>query len=178
MRRRTICAARAPGPQPSGSSRLAKIPRRGIAAFVAAAALGAALFPRGEADAQAVVVSVAHFAGAQSDKKSVPELVLFNTTAAPMTLDLRLHAPDGSVLADRAGEIELGARQTVFVGLAEQLARDLPEGTKPYRGSFSVVVSGAEPFSESTVVAHVAQYFGTRKSPKAAYVLRPLFLTQ
>ena len=153
--------------------------RRSICAgFLAAAALGAALLVRGEADAQAVIVSTAHFAGAQSDKRSVPELVLFNTTSTAMTLDLQLVAPDGSVLVDRAGEIALGSRQTAFVNLAAELAQDLPEGTKPYRGSFSVVVSGAEPFGESTVIAHVAQYFGSRKSPKAAYVLRPLYLTQ
>lgn len=145
---------------------------------LALASLAAAALFLGEAGAQQATVSSAHFGGAQSQKGAVPELVLFNTTAAPMTLDLRLVAADGTTLVDRAGEIDLGSRQTVFVSLAEQLSRDLPKGVAPYKGTFSVVVSGADPFAESTVVAHVAQYFGSRKSPKAAYVLRPLFTTQ
>lgn len=148
------------------------------AAACAAAALGALLLDADEAGAQQAIVSSAHFAGAQSSKGAVAELVLFNTSAAAMTLDLKLLLPDGTVLVDRPAEIDVAGFQTVFVSLAEQIARDVPKGEVPYKGTFSVIVSGAEPFSESVVVGHVAQYFGTRKSPKAAYVLRPLFTTQ
>lgn len=142
---------------------------------VAAAAGLAVAAALGTAGAQEEVRRAAHFAGVDGGKGAAPELVLFNTTGTPMTLDLKLVDPEGNVLVDRADEIELGFQQTAFVDLAEQLRRDLPRNVKPYRGSFAVVVSGGPPFDASTVVGHVAQYYGARARPKAAFVLQPLF---
>jgi hypothetical protein len=59
----------------------------------------------------------------------------------------------------------------VAVDLMEQFSRDLPKRTKPYQGLFSVEVSGASPFGANTVLIHVTQFYGSRKNPKAAFVL-------
>jgi hypothetical protein len=149
-----------------------------VPALLAAGAAGAALALRSTATAQDEGVVAAHFVGADSSKGATPELVLFNLTPTQMTLTLTLVDPEGTPVVHRVGEIELGSRQTKTVDLLEQFSRDLPRGQKPYAGRFAVVVRGAAPFDESTVVAHLAQYYGKRKKPSAAYVLRPVFLRE
>jgi hypothetical protein len=115
----------------------------------------------------------AFIGGIQTDKASAPELVIFNTTAEQLTLDLVLRKPDGTALVTEPASIVLTAHQTGFFDLKAKLAT--ANAGKAYLGTFSAEVTGAAPFSENDAVVHVTQYFGTRKKPKSAFVIRPLF---
>jgi hypothetical protein len=112
--------------------------------------------------------------GLQTSKTLDPQLVVFNTTDSAMTLDLKVRAPDSTVLADLPGSLVLGARQTIVFDLRPALAHAGPTG-KAYVGTCSIEVSGAAPFSQDTAVVHVTQYVGAPAKPKAAYVVRSIF---
>jgi hypothetical protein len=144
------------------------------AGAAACAALAAAALTPARAGTDAPCT--AFIAGVSSAKGTAPELVLFNTSTGSLVLDLKLVQPDGTVLVDRPGEITLTSRQTRAVDLLEQIARDLPGRTAPYRGTFTVEVRGPVGFNRDVVILHVAQYFGSRAKPKAAFVLDPLFI--
>ncbi|MCE9637823.1 MAG: hypothetical protein K8T90_19155 [Planctomycetes bacterium] len=120
-------------------------------------------------------VTAAIVGGVDSSAGAVPELVLSNLTSATQTLDILLLDANGDTLVSHAADVTLGPRATVAVDLLEQLRRDLPKKAKPYAGIFTVEVRGDAGFTESAVLVHVTQFFGTRKKPKAAFVLRPVF---
>lgn len=141
-----------------------------------AGAVAASVASREAARADGVSCS-AFVGGADSSKGAVPELVLSNLTDSAMSLDLTLRDAAGQVLVSRDDEVALEPRATVQVDLLEQIRRELPGRTKPYAGLFTVEVRGDAPFAEDAVLVHVTQYFGSRKAPKAAYVLRPAFRT-
>jgi hypothetical protein len=147
-----------------------------LATATVVGAVAASLATRDAARAEGASCS-AFVGGADSSKGAVPELVLSNLTDTVYTLDLTLRDRAGVVLASRDDEITLDPRATLQVDLLEQIRRDLPARTKPYAGLFSVEVRGDAPFAPETVLVHVTQYFGSRKAPKAAYVLRPGFRT-
>lgn len=110
--------------------------------------------------------------GAEVGKKITAELVLFNTITTTHTLDLEILDGEGNTLVSRTGEIQLGRYETGMIDLTEQLSRDLTGKEKPYEGPVSVRVTGGDgSFREDTVLVHVAQYYGKRTKPKAAYVL-------
>lgn len=135
-------------------------------------AIAAALHLRAHADG---ATCVALIGGVEASKKSSPELVLFNTASGSYTLDLTLRDADGNVIVSRDGEISVGAYQTVGIDLMEQIRRDLPKKTKPYAGLFSAEITGDTPFGPDTVLVHVTQFYGSRKNPKAAFVLPAVF---
>jgi hypothetical protein len=112
--------------------------------------------------------------GLQTSKSLDPQLVVFNTTDSPMTLDVKLRAPDATVLADLPDALVLAARQTITFDLRAALAEAGANG-KPYVGGFSAEVSGETPFSKDTAVVHVTQFVGSPAKPKAAYVVRSIF---
>jgi hypothetical protein len=116
----------------------------------------------------------AFIGGIQTDKATAPELVIFNTTAETMTLDLVLRAPNGTALVTTPAAFTLTGHQTGFFDLKALLATKGLNG-KAYLGTFSAEVTGAPPFSENDAVIHVTQYFGSRKKPKSAFVIRPVF---
>lgn len=165
-----------PRPLPPSPPRIA--PRAVLWAALGLAAIAAASTAalRSEPARAAGTGCTAYFGGVTSEKGAVPELVLFNTGDATLTLDLLLRDASGTVLADRADELTLGPRQTLAVDLLEQLARDVDRPAKPYAGLLSVEVHGDAGFDGDVVIAHVAQYFGKRTKPTAAYVLRPVFV--
>ena len=117
----------------------------------------------------------AHLAGMVTGKKTPVELVVFNTTALDMTLDLRILDPEGTEILRRDGGVEVGPRGTAIVSIEEELARDLPRRTKAYSGVIAIELSGAGPFAPETAVVHATQFFGKRKNPKGAVVFRPLY---
>lgn len=123
----------------------------------------------------------AYLGGGVVDKKAPLEVTVFNTTAAELTLDLLIRRADDNVLdpetilVDREAGVTVGPRQTLVLDVGEELSRDLPKGTKAYKGRVAVELCGDAPFSSDAVVVHGTQYFGNRKRPKAAYVLTPLF---
>lgn len=141
-------------------------------------ALAAALLATGlwaSRGAVADPVTAAVIGGVDSSPGAVPELVVSNLTSAAQTLDVVILDTDGATIVSHTADITLGPRATVAVDLLEQLRRDLPKKTKPYAGLFTVEVRGDVAFTESNVLVHVTQFFGTRKKPKAAFVLRPVF---
>jgi hypothetical protein len=139
-----------------------------------AAALSAAFGVRVAARALASTTT-AFVGGLASDKASVPEIFVFNTTGASLTLDVVLRGPDGTTLVTHAGALSVPPFATSVLNLTTELATAGPN-SKPYRGLFSAAVSGdASTFSDQTCVVHATQYFGTLKAPKAAFVVRPLF---
>ncbi len=117
----------------------------------------------------------AHLAGLQTGNKSPVEVVVFNTTAQELTLDLRLLDGDGNELVNRVGGIVVAGRGTAVVGVETELDRDLPKRTKRYSGLVAIELTGGAPFGSTTTVVHATQYFGKRKNPKGAVVFRPLF---
>jgi hypothetical protein len=141
---------------------------------LAAAALAAAFGVRVAARAQASTTT-AFLGGLTNDKAAVPEIFVFNTTGASLTLDVVLRGPDGTTLVTHAGALSVAPFATSVLNLATELAKAGPNA-KPYRGVFSAAVSGdASTFSDQTCIVHATQYFGTLKSPRAAFVVRPLF---
>lgn len=149
---------------------------KSVLAFLGAATLaaGAAFVLAPVGRAQEIVPVTAYIGGVDTKAKSASEIVLSNLTSSSFTLNLVLRDTDGTAIVDRPGEITLNPRQTKAVDILEQLRRGLPLRTKPYAGILTVEVSGDPPFSEETVLVHVTQYYGPRKTPRAAFVLRPL----
>lgn len=143
-----------------------------FAALVAAAAL-AGLWAAPWASAEPVTAAVV--GGVDSSAGAVPELVLSNLTGASQTLDIVLLDASGNEIVNHPADVTLGPRQTVAVDLIEQLSRGLPKKTKHYAGLFTVEVRGDAGFTTDSTLVHVTQFFGTRKKPKAAFVLRPVF---
>jgi hypothetical protein len=115
--------------------------------------------------------------GGEAGKQRAAEIVVFNTSGFPIPLDLRIRDSEGVVIVERLGELSVGPQQTVFVDVQAELTRDLARKEKPYQGLFSVELTGPAPFGPDDVVVHLAQYFGKRKNPKAAFVVRALFKT-
>ena len=146
---------------------------RTIPLLLASAICALAVAPHGRAAAQAATSS-AFIGGLETGKSADPELVVLNTTSSSMTLDLKLRGTDGTVLADLPGSLALGPNQTIARDLRADLAQ-AGSGGRAYVGVFSAEVSGGDPFAASTAIVHVTQYFGNRKKPKAAFVVRPLF---
>lgn len=141
------------------------------AVLIAAAAAGAGFVAAARASG---ATCTAFVGGLQADKTSIPELVVFNTSGTPQPLDLVLRAPDGSALVTLPAALTVNGQQTATLDLRAQLAH-AGAGGKAYSGVFTAEVTGAAPFSEATAVVHVTQYFGTRKKPKAGFVVRPVF---
>lgn len=128
-----------------------------------------------EAGARASGATCSAFVGGlQTSKSQAAHLVTFNTTDTPMTLDVKLRAPDGTVLEDLPDSLVLGARQTITTDLRAALAHAGAD-EKAYLGAFSVEVSGDAPFAKDTVIVHATQYIGSPTKPKAAYVVRSIF---
>ena len=146
---------------------------RTIPLLLAGALFALAIAPHDRAAAQAATAK-AFVGGLEAGKSADPELVVLNTTSSSMTLDLVLRGTDGPVLADLPGSLTVGPNQTIARDLRADLAH-AGSGGRAYVGVFSAEVSGEDPFAASTVVVHVTQYFGSRKKPKAAFVVRPLF---
>lgn len=144
------------------------------AAAVLAGAACATVLDRPSAQAAAAGWA-AYVGGVDTSAGTATELVVWNAAPQEVTLDLVLRDRAGAVLVDGPGEIVVGARQTVTVDLHERLRRDLAKGAKPYAGTLSVELHGAPPFTSDTAIVHVTQYFGTRKKPRTAFVLRALF---
>jgi hypothetical protein len=125
------------------------------------------------AGAQATL-STAFVGGIETGRSAVPELVVFNTSASEMTLNLVLRSPAGVSLANLPAALTGGPRQSLYRDLRADLARAGTKG-RAYVGAFTAEVSGEAPFAPSTTIVHVTQYFGSRKKPRAAFVVRPVF---
>lgn len=117
----------------------------------------------------------AHMAGLETSRKSPVELVAFNSTDTELTLDLRLLDPSGNAVLERPGGLVVGPFKTAVVSLEEELSRDLAKKEKPYEGLVAVELVGSAPFSADNVIVHATQYFGKRKRPRGAVIVRPLF---
>jgi hypothetical protein len=145
-----------------------------VTVAVLAGALGAAMLERPSARA-ATAGWAAYVGGVDTSAGTAPELVVWNAAPQEVTLDLVLVDKLGATILEAPGEIVLGPRQTVTVDLNARLRRDLPKGAKPYAGMLTVELHGPAPFASDTALVHVTQYYGTRKRPRVAYVLRALF---
>lgn len=145
--------------------------------LAAALAGGLALAGRLSARADGAETCIARIGGVEAGRKVAPELVVFNLTNQQMTFDLVLRDTEGEEQVNRPGEFSVGPRATVAVDLNEQLARGLGKGQKPYEGLIAAEISAPAPFGPDAAVVHVTQYFGKRKSPKAAFVLEPAYDT-
>ena len=123
----------------------------------------------------------AYIGGLQSDRTSVPELVVFNPGGIPLSLTLTMRDATGAVLPTPAGTVDVPAFNTTFLSLSTQL-KTAGIGGKPYVGRFTLEVSGGAPFAPEAAVLHVTQYYGKPSkgagkpvAPKSAFVIRPLF---
>jgi len=123
----------------------------------------------------------AYVGGLQSDKLSVPELVVFNPGGIPLSLTLTMRDATGAVLPTPAGTVDVAPFTTTFLSLSSKLTTAGISG-KPYLGRFTLEVSGGPPFAPDAAVLHVTQYYGRPgkaaakpPQPKSAFVIRPLF---
>ena len=123
----------------------------------------------------------AYIGGLQSDKSSVPELVVYNPGGTPLSLTLTLRDAQGVVLPTPAGTVDVAGFNTAYVSLSSMLTTAGIVG-KPYLGRFSLEVAGGPPFAQDGAVLHVTQYFGKPAKgaakpvkPLSAFVIRPLF---
>lgn len=126
---------------------------------------------------------VAYVGGLEAGKETVPELVLFNTANAPVSVTLVMRDPLGQTLATPADPLVVNTYNSAFVSLSSRLATAGPNG-KAYVGRFSLEISGAAPFTQDNAIVHVTQYLGkpgkglARPSkPKSAFIVRPLFIS-
>ena len=119
----------------------------------------------------------AHMAGLETSKSTPVEIVVFNSTASEITLDLRLLDTEGDAVLERQGGIVIGSFKTAIVSLEAELARDLAKKQKPFQGIVAVELTGDAPFAEDAVLVHATQYFGKRKRPRGAVIHRALFRT-
>jgi hypothetical protein len=156
--------------------------RNRFALFVAGALAAASAVGWLAAARAAATTYTAYLGGLETGKATVPELVVFNTTAQPMSLTLVLRDTSGTTLGTAAEPLVVPGFNTAVLSLSAQLATAGPLG-KPYLGRCSLEISGDAPFSDQTAVVHVTQYFGKPakgalkpKSPKAAFIIRPLFV--
>lgn len=117
----------------------------------------------------------AYVSGLETSRRTPAEVVVFNATPAPVTLDLRLLDAAGATLLERPGGVEVGPYATTVVSLEAELSRDLPKKARPYEGLVAVDLTGAAPFAEDTVLVHATQYYGKRKKPRGAVVFRALY---
>ena len=154
-------------------SRVALISAAAIVAVAAAAGLSVAR-------ANGATCS-AYVGGLQSDKSSVPELVVFNPGGTPLSLTLTLRDAQGVALPTPAAALDVPGFNTAYVSLSSTLATAGING-KPYLGRFSLEVKGGPPFAQDGAVLHVTQYFGKPGKgatkplkPTSAFVIRPLF---
>lgn len=155
------------------------IPRALLAAAVAVAAVVAG-FTVARANG---VTCTAWFGGLETGKLAVPELVVFNTGAEAISLNVTLRSETGATLATTAAPLDVAAFNSLFLSLTPMLATAGTDG-RPYVGRFTAEVTGAAPFSEGVAVVHVTQYFGKPAKgglrpvkPKGAFVVRPLFIS-
>ena len=154
-------------------------PKTLVAAAVALGAVAAAL---GVARANGATCT-AYLGGLETGKQAVPELVIFNTTALAMSVNVTLRDSTGLQLATTAAPIDIDAYHSSFLSLSTLLLTAGEDG-KPYQGRITAEVTGAAPFADGAAVVHVTQYFGKADKtglrpakPKAAFVVRPLFVT-
>jgi hypothetical protein len=147
------------------------------AAAVAAVAV-AALISAARANG---ATCTAYVGGLQSDKSSVPELVVFNPGGTPLSLTLTMRDAQGNVLTTPAAPLDVAGFNTAYVSLSSMLTTAGTAGA-PYRGRFSLEVAGGPPFAQDSAVLHVTQYFGKPAKgaakplkPTSAFVVRPLF---
>ena len=150
--------------------------------FAAALALGAVAAALGVARANGVTCS-AFVGGLETGKQAVPELVIFNTTAEQMSVNVTLRDSSGLQLATTAAPIVIDGFHSSFLSLST-LLQTAGEDGKPYQGRVNAEVTGAAPFADGAAVVHVTQYFGKPQKggfrpskPKGAFVVRPLFVT-
>ncbi len=149
-----------------------------VVAILATVAVGATLLGSLPATGATAGTCVAHIAGVETSRKTPAELVVLNTSNFELTLDMTLRAPDGSVVLDSTSAIVVPARGTVIRSLEADLSAAVPPKTKPYEGLVSIELRGAAPFAADSTVVHATQYYGKRKKPRGAVVLRPLFRTE
>lgn len=145
-------------------------------AAVCAAGLGAIVAARADG-----ATCTARVGGLTTGKDTVPELVVWNTGAAPIALTLVARNDQGQTLPLSPATVDVPGFNTAFVSLSQRLATAGANG-KPYLGRFSLEITGDAPFSETTSVVHVTQYFGKPAKglvkptkPKAAFIVRPVF---
>jgi hypothetical protein len=147
-----------------------------VAAGALAAVAGLAAF---RSTARAAGDSTFVLGGLQVDKTSVPELVVFNTGQAalpPVTVSLL--AADGSTLTTEPPMLtfDLGPHATGTIDLKAALAHAGLNG-RQYAGLVTARLTGdAVAFTDQTAIVHATQYFGSRKKPRAGFVVRPLFI--
>ncbi len=142
----------------------------GCLAAAAAVAVGVAGARAQEA------TTTAYIAGIETSRSAVPEIVLFNTTSTQIDIDLVLRGPTGAVVLDREEPLVLAPDAILLVSLQEEIAAVTPPRTKPYEGLLAAELTGdATQFDDDRVIVHATQYYGSRKKPKAAFVVRPLF---
>jgi hypothetical protein len=139
------------------------------AALVVAAAVCAGHAARAQS-----VPTKAFIGGLRSDKLGSPEIVVFNSSGSPLTLDLVLRGPDGVALATLPAAMTVPATGTAVFDVQAALKTVGPNG-KAYLGLVTVELTGDAPFGSATTVVHATQYFGSRKKPKAGFVVRALF---
>lgn len=150
--------------------------------LVAAVALGAVVAGLTVARANGVTCT-AFVGGLETGKEAVPELVVFNTTAQQMSVNVTLRDATGLQLATTAAPLTIDGFHSVFLSLSTMLTTAGPDG-KPYQGRITAEITGAAPFADGAAVVHVTQYFGKAAKggvrpakPKGAFVVRPLFVT-
>lgn len=148
------------------------------------AALGVGAVAAGFAVARANgATCTAYVGGLETGKQAVPELVVFNTTAEQMSVNVTLRDATGLQLATTAAPIVIDAFHSTYLSLSTMLTTAGEDG-KAYKGRITAEVTGAAPFADGAALVHVTQYFGEPAKggvrptkPKAAFVIRPLFVT-
>ena len=139
-------------------------------------AAGAATLAAGQFVARADGANcTAYLSGLETSKKTPVELVVLNTTAVEMRLDLRLYDSEGTLVLERAGGVVAGPFEMATVSLEEELSRDLERKEKPFQGLVAIELDGDPNFRSDTAIVHATQYFGKRKKPRGAAVFRALF---
>jgi hypothetical protein len=125
----------------------------------------------------------AYLGGLETGKQAVPELVVFNTTAQQMTVNVTVRDATGLTLATAPAPIVIDGFHSAFLSLSTLLTTAGEDG-KPYEGRITAEVTGDTPFADGTAVVHATQYFGKAAKggvrpakPKAAFIVRPLFVT-
>lgn len=148
-------------------------------AALAGAVAASSVSERGTARAAGSTIA-AIVGGVDASATGTPELVVWNLGPQPLTLDVLVRDATGNAIANAAGTIEIPTRGTVTDDVKARLRAGLAKGAKPYAGFVSVELRQAasdvaSSFSSDTAIVHVTQYYGSRKAPKAAFVLRPLY---
>jgi hypothetical protein len=128
--------------------------------------------------AHALVDNQFFIGGLQVDKTSVPELIVFNTSQVDMPpLTVTIFAADGTPLVTEpaALTLDVGPRATATLDLKTALVHAGPSG-KPFSGVVTARVAGDSAFfSDQSAIVHATQYFGSRRKPRAGFVVRSVF---